>query len=237
MKMKRVSVQSIAAIGILSVLLAGCSTTEATNQVASGVGSAVGSLAGGVIGVPIAGAVVSKAVGSMASSAVKYGINYSLRHQADEIAKALHTQVDNNPASILDPKKPLIVSDQKGYVKILIRDSFLFRGNRSKLKPQASKKLDALVPVLKKYPQTIVQIAGFTDRRGSYRRNYKLSRNRAKSISDKFYRVGVDNPTTVTGCSYNKPIATPGTKQSGALNGRIEIYLYPKDKDRIDPCR
>jgi outer membrane protein OmpA-like peptidoglycan-associated protein len=234
--MKIVSVKSTVIIGIVSIILPGCSSTEATNQVASGVGNAVGSLAGGVVGIPIAGAVVGKAVGSLASSAVRYGINYNLHHQADEIAKALHTKVDNDPASILDPQKKLIVSDHKEYVKILIRDSFLFHGNRSRLKSQASKKLDALVPVLKKYPQTIIQIAGYTDRRGSYQRNYNLSRNKAKSISDKLYRAGVDNPSTVIGCSYNKPIAIPGTQQSKLLNRRIEVYLYPNDKDRTNPC-
>jgi len=218
-------------------MFSGCTSTEATNQIAGGIGSTVGTLAGGVVGIPMAGAVVGKAVGSITGSAIKYGINYSLNHQADEIAKALGVEVDNSSAAILDTDRSLIVSDHKKYVKILIRGNYLFRGNRSKLKSQASKKLDMLVPILKQYPQTIVQIAGFSDRRGSFRRNYNLSRNRAKSVSDKLYRAGVDNPSTVTSCSYSKPIATPGTKQSRILNRRVEIYLYPNGKERIDPCR
>ncbi len=219
------------------LLISGCTSTEVSNEVVKGVGGAVGSLAGGVVGGSIAGMSVGKAVGSLTSRAIKYGIDYSFDQQADEIAKALGSKVDNDQEAVRDPKKEVIVSDHSEYVKVLLRNHFLFSGHGSRLKPQASRKLDKLTAVLHNYPHTIVQIVGFTDRRGKYQRNYTLSRKRAKSVSDRLFRAGLENPSYVTGCSYSKPIVTEGSKYHSLINNRIEIYLYREKSKRSDPCK
>ena len=219
------------------LLLSGCTSTEVTNEVVKGVGGAVGSLAGGVVGGSIAGIAVGKAVGSLTSRAIKYGIDYSLNQQADEIAKALETKVDNDPEAVRNPEKDVIVSDHSEYVKVLLRNHFLFSGHGSRLKPQASRKLDKLAAVLHNYPHTIVQIVGFTDRRDTYQRNYTLSRKRAKSVSDRLYRSGLENPSYVTGCSHNKPLVADRAKQQSLINNRIEIYLYREKSNRLNPCK
>lgn len=233
--MKRLSVSFIAIVTVM--ILSGCASTDTTNQVVKSVGSTAGGVAGGLIGglVP-GGGILGAAVGSLAGGAIRYGVNYSLDQQADDIAKSLGTGVNNDPLASLDPDQHLIISDNKKYVKIMFRGGFMFPVNSSRLTPTASRKVDILAQVLKKYPDTIIQTAGFTDNRGSYKRNYNLSRRRAKSVSDKLYQAGVNNPSYVTGCSYKKPIVANSTKQNMALNRRVEIYLYPSKSERIDPC-
>jgi outer membrane protein OmpA-like peptidoglycan-associated protein len=236
-KRKKKIKNSILTVSVVTLFIAGCASTEVTNEVVKGVGGAVGSLAGGVVGGSIAGMAVGKAVGSLTSKAIRYGVDYSLNQQADEVAKALDTNVEKNPEAAQNPEKNVIVSDHSEYVKIVIRNHYLFSGYESRLSPQASRKLDKLTAVLHNYPHTIVQIAGFTDRRGKYQRNYTLSRKRAKSVSDRLYRAGLKNPSYVTGCSYNKPIVADGSKQQSRINNRIEIYLYREKSKRLDPCR
>jgi len=82
-----------------------------------------------------------------------------------------------------------------------------------------------------------VQVAGFTDNRGGYNYNYDLSRKRAKTVGDRLYREGIDNPSYVTGCSYDKALVPNSSERNMALNRRVEVYLYPNNDVCVDPCR
>jgi outer membrane protein OmpA-like peptidoglycan-associated protein len=225
--------KNITMLSLAAVLLGGCASTGTSNMTDGLVGgAAVGALAGQLIGGDTKATLIGAAVGSAAGGL----IGYSLDQQAQDIARSLGTGVNNDPLAYLDPNQDLIVSNNGRYVKVMFRDSMMFPTASSHLTASASHKVGTVGKILQNYPQTIVQVAGFTDNRGGYNYNYALSRSRAKTVADRLYREGINNPSYVTGCSYDKALVPNDSEQHMALNRRVEIYLYPNNEVRVDPC-
>jgi outer membrane protein OmpA-like peptidoglycan-associated protein len=202
-------------------------------------GALLGAVAGAVIG-----ATTSKKdkfkdalIGAAAGAAVGGGVGYLLDKQANEIAEALGTGVNNDPLAAVDPNREIVVSKTDRYVKIMFRDSMMFPFNSDQLRPTAKRKVAKVAELLRRYPQTIVQVAGFTDSTGSYDYNYKLSLRRAQSVANVIKSYGAKNRIYVKGCSYNKPLVPNKTEQQKALNRRVEIFLYNNPAHAVDPCR
>jgi len=221
-------------VSVVSALLAGCASTGTSNTTDGLIGgAAAGALAGQLIGGNTKSTLIGAAIGTAAGGL----IGYSLDQQANDIARSLGTGVNNDPLAYLDPNQDLIVSNNGRYVKIMFRDRMMFPTNSSRLTSSASYKVGKVGKILREYPQTIVQVAGFTDNRGGYDYNYRLSKKRARAVSDRLYREGINNPSYTTGCSYNKALVPNTSERNMALNRRVEIYLYPNNDVRVDPCR
>lgn len=226
--------KSAVMISLSVALLTGCASTGTSNTTDGVVGgAAVGALAGQLIGGNTQSTLIGAAVGATAGGL----IGYSLDEQANNIARSLGTGVNNDPLAYLDPNQDLIVSNNGRYVKIMFRDRMMFPTNSSRLTSAASYKVGKVGRILREYPQTIVQVAGYTDDRGGYNYNYDLSKQRAGTVSNRLYREGINNPSYTTGCSYNKALVPNNSSRNMALNRRVEIYLYPNNDVRVDPCR
>jgi outer membrane protein OmpA-like peptidoglycan-associated protein len=221
-------------VAVASIMLAGCASTGTSNTTDGLVGgAAAGALAGQLIGGNTQSTLIGAAIGSAAGGL----IGYSLDQQANDIARSLGTGVNNDPLAYLDPNQDLIVSNNGRYVKIMFRDRMMFPTASSRLTSSASYKVGKVGQILRQYPETIVQVAGYTDNRGGYDYNYNLSQNRARNVSDRLYREGINNPSYTTGCSYDKALVPNNSEHNMALNRRVEIYLYPNNDVRVDPCR
>ncbi|AKF25603.1 hypothetical protein YH65_09590 [Sulfurovum lithotrophicum] len=226
--------KTVTLVSVVAAMLGGCASTGTSNTTDGLIGgAALGALAGQAIGHDTKSTMIGAAIGTAAGGL----IGYSLDQQANDIARSLGTGVNNDPLAYLDPNQDLIVSNNGRYVKIMFRDRMMFPTGSSRLTSSASYKVGKVGRILREYPQTIVQVAGFTDDRGGYDYNYRLSRSRAKTVSDRLYREGINNPSYVTGCSYNKPLVPNNSERNMALNRRVEIYLYPNNNVRVDPCR
>ncbi|MBN2767829.1 MAG: OmpA family protein [Campylobacterales bacterium] len=176
-------------------------------------------------------------VGAALGGLLGAGIGYSLDQQANEIARALGTGVDNDPLAALDPERDIIVSKTSTYVKIMFRDDMMFAVNSTRLQPTARTKVGKIGQLLLNYPQTIVQIAGHTDNDGSYTYNQSLSENRANSVANTLTGSGIQNVVATAGCSYSNELAPNTSKRNKALNRRVEIYLYGNQNHMINPCQ
>lgn len=226
--------RSATIISVAVAMLTGCASTGTSNTTDGLVGgAAAGALAGQLIGGNTKSTLIGAAVGATAGGL----IGYSLDQQANDIARSLGTGVNNDPLAYLDPNQDLIVSNNGSYVKIMFRDRMMFPTNSFRLTSSASYKVGKVGRILLQYPETIVQVAGYTDDRGGYNFNYNLSQKRAKSVSNRLYQEGINNPSYTTGCSYNKALVPNNSERNMALNRRVEIYLYPNNNVRVDPCR
>ena len=232
--MSKKILRSVMAISLTATIFSGCASTGTSNTTDGLVGgAAVGALAGQLIGGNTQSTLIGAAVGAAAGGL----IGYSLDEQANNIARSLGTGVNNDPLAYLDPNNDLIVSNNGKYVKIMFRDRMMFPTGSSRLTNTASYKVAKVGRILREYPQTIVQVAGYTDDRGGYNYNYNLSQKRAKSVSNRLYSEGINNPSYTTGCSYNKALVSNNSERNMALNRRVEIYLYPNNDVRVNPCR
>lgn len=206
---------------------------ESYNRTKTGV--AAGALAGSMIGYNTGKRDAKSAViGGLLGAALGGAVGYSMDNQANEIANALGTGVNNDPLAALDPNNDIIVSKNPNYVKIMFRDRMMFATNSSTLQSGARYKVEKVAQLLQNYPQTVVGVAGFTDTDGSYEYNQELSQKRAGSVAS---LLSVNGYPRTKGCSYNKAIASNTSSANKALNRRVEVYLYADQNKMSDPCR
>jgi outer membrane protein OmpA-like peptidoglycan-associated protein len=199
-------------------------------------GVAAGALAGALIGYNTKGHHKGQRalIGGLLGGAVGGAVGYSLDQQANEVARALGTGVNNDPLAALDPNRDIIVSKHPNYVKIMFRDKMMFATASSRLQSHARYKVNKVARLLERYPQTIVGVAGFTDNQGSYAYNQGLSQRRAQTVAN---ILSANNQVRTKGCSYAKAIAPNNTATNRALNRRVEVYLYANPNMMSDPCR
>lgn len=245
--MKKTTIlKQFVATSVMAAMLVGCATQGNDPQPSSNntgmsktqSGALIGGILGAVIGASTKGSNKGKraVIGGAIGAAIGGGIGYSMDQQAKEVADKLNTDVNNNPNAALNPDNDLIVSNTDKYVKIMLRDSMVFETNSAIPTQEASRKIAKISDVLKNYPDTIVQVVGFTDSRGSFEYNQKLSEQRASNVGNTIYNSGIKNQIFSKGCSYNKPIAPNTTKENMALNRRVEIYLYANQQAIVDAC-
>ena len=246
--MKKKILTPIIASTVTLALLTGCVPNQgATPNSGNSTGMSntqTGAIIGGLLGAAIGGVTDTKntnrgrrmAIGGAIGAAVGAGIGYSMDQQAKEVAQVLNTNVDNNPNAEQDANKNLIVSNTDNFVKIMFRDPMMFETNSAVPTPSARAEILQMIPVLQKYPNTLIQTVGHTDSRGTYQYNMQLSEARAKSVGNILYQSNIQNPIYSKGCSFSKPVAPNTSEANMALNRRVEIYLYPNQESVIDPC-
>ena len=235
MKLKK----QIVAASAAAFMLGGCYNQpglvedQSYNRTKTGV--ATGALAGSVIGYNTGSRDAKSAIiGGLLGAAVGGAVGYSMDQQANEVARALGTGVNNDPLAALDPRRDIVVSKTNDHVKIIFRDRMMFATGSSKLQSNAKHKVNKVAQVLANYPQTIVGVAGFTDNVGSYSYNLDLSKRRAATVSN---ILAVNGRPYTKGCSYNKAIVPNDSAKNRALNRRVEVYLYADRNRMSDPCR
>jgi outer membrane protein OmpA-like peptidoglycan-associated protein len=119
----------------------------------------------------------------------------------------------------------------------MFRDDMMFQTNSATPTPSAQAKIAKINSVLQKYPNTLVQVVGHTDNRGSHSYNANLSEQRASNVGNIIYSSGVQNQIFSKGCSFDKPVAPNNNATNMALNRRVEVYLYPNQQSVIDVCK
>jgi len=236
MTLKKSLLVSTAAIFLLSGCYNQPGLVEDQSYNRTKTGALTGALAGAALGYNTKGHHRGKraAIGALLGAAVGGAIGYSMDEQANEVARALGTRVNNDPLAALDPENDIVVSKHPTHVRIMFRDKMMFATDSARLQPSARRKVEKIAYLLERYPQTIVGVAGFTDDRGSYVYNLGLSERRARTVAD---ILTVNARPLVKGCSYSKPIVPNDNARDRALNRRVEVYLYADRNAMTDPCR
>lgn len=240
---KYINFKSILSITLVSTILTGCAQktgneTYDNNQNAI-LGTTLGAIVGLILGNNVGGGNKGRnqAIGAIGGAAIGGVVGYSIDKQAQDVAKSLDTNVNNNPQAQMDPSQDLIVSNTPNYVKIMFRDNMMFETNEATPTYSASLKIQKLISALQSYPNTIVQVVGHTDSSGTHEYNQTLSDERASNVGNILFNEGVPNSIFARGCSFDKPIVANDTPQNMALNRRVEIYLYPNQQSVVDVCK
>ncbi len=231
--------KSILAATVAAFMLGGCYNQPGLVQDESydrtKTGAATGALAGALIGYNAGNRDATSAIiGGLLGAAAGGAIGYNMDNQANEIAQALGTGVNNDPLAALDPNNELIVSKTNNYVKIMFRDPMMFASGSANLQSRAKSKVKKVGQLLANYQQTVVGVAGFTDDQGSYSYNQGLSERRANTVAN---LLAVNGYPTTRGCSFDKAIAPNNSAKNRGLNRRVEVYLYADRNKMSDPCR
>jgi outer membrane protein OmpA-like peptidoglycan-associated protein len=201
--------KKIAVITILGLIVsAGCSTENKRTGIGAGIGAAAGAGLGAVIGHQSG----NRGKGALIGAALGAGLGGVIGNRLDKQAKELE--------KIAETKRT-----EAGLVAKLKSD-ILFDTGKAELKPQAKKNLSEMATIMKKYPENVLTIKGYTDSTGSLTTNESLSRLRAEAVRSQLVANGIPaNTATTIGMGPNEPIAENTTASGRSQNRRVEIEV------------
>ena len=220
--MKNIKIVALASLILLGSFFTGCEAVKNTNKTQRGVaiGAVGGAVIGGILGNNIGkggngalGAVLGGVIGGVAGGV----IGNKMDKQAREIETAL-------PGAQVERVG-------EGIKLVLGENSVRFDPNKSTLTTTAKSNLDKLIPVFNQYPDTNIQIYGYTDSTGSAEYNLTLSQQRAASVKNYLAGKGISSSRfTITGLGIADPIASNDTAEGRSQNRRVEFAITANDK-------
>ena len=220
--MKRLGIYSIAAMFALGSFFTSCEAVKNTNntQRGAGIGTAAGAVIGGVLGNNLGkggntalGAVIGGVVGGVAGGV----IGNKMDKQAREIDNAL-------PGAEVERVG-------EGIKLTLNENAVRFDTNKSTLTAAAKTNLDKLVTVFNQYPDTDIQIYGYTDSTGKPEYNLTLSGQRADAVKTYLASKGLSSSRfKTTGLGIADPIASNETVEGRSQNRRVEFAITANEK-------
>jgi outer membrane protein OmpA-like peptidoglycan-associated protein len=220
--MKNIKIIALASIFLLGSLFTGCEAVKNSNKTQRGavIGAAGGAVIGGVLGNNIGkggkgalGAVLGGVIGGVAGGVIG--------NKMDKQAREIETAV---PGATVERVG-------EGIKLTLGENAVRFNTDKSTLTSTAKANLDKLVPVFNQYPDTNIQIYGYTDSTGTVAHNLKLSEDRAASVKSYLKGKGISSSRfTTTGLGIADPIASNETVEGRSQNRRVEFAITANEK-------
>lgn len=103
----------------------------------------------------------------------------------------------------------------------------VFERSSSALSFESFELLDQVAVILSRCPSVRVEVAGFTDSRGSLALNERISRERAEVVRQYLIDQGLNGSRILAnGYGPRRPIASNDTSEGRALNRRIEFNVF-----------
>jgi outer membrane protein OmpA-like peptidoglycan-associated protein len=193
-----------------ALITTGCATTAENPNAAkgAGIGAGIGALAGAVIGHQTG----NRNAGALIGAAVGAGLGGAVGHRMDKQQKELE--------KIAETKRT-----EQGLITKLKSD-ILFDTGKADLKPAAVTNINELAAIMKKYPENVLTIKGYTDDTGSAKVNGPLSEKRAQAVRNQLVSSGIPAGTVSSlGMGAANPIDAGTTKEARSKNRRVEIEI------------
>ena len=216
---RRLSYPTVALVAAMTLVLAGCQTTDPytgeqkTSNTAkgAGIGAVGGAIAAAIISGKRKNVLLAAGLGALAGGAVG---NYMDRQEAK-----LRAQLQNTGVSVTRVGDSIILN---------MPGNVTFATNSSNISADFYAVLDSVALVINEFEKTYVDVIGHTDSTGSADYNQQLSVARASSVARYLESQKVlPERVLTTGMGQNSPIADNDTAEGRALNRRVEIQLTP----------
>ncbi len=213
-------------VGVLiatATVLVGCTTldpyTRDEKTSSATKGALIGAAAGAVVGL-VSGddaverrqrALILAGVGALAGGAVG---NYMDRQEAK-----LRAELDNTGVSVTR------IGDN---ITLNMPGNITFATDSSDLNSDFYAVLGSVGKVVKEFNQTVIEVAGHTDSRGSESYNQSLSERRASSVARYLETRQIMPQRIITvGMGELRPVADNSTAAGQQANRRVELTLVP----------
>lgn len=199
---------------LLVVLSAGffltaCATGENKNTVkGAGIGAAAGAVVGGILGKQQGSTEKGAAIGAVLGGAIGAHAGQRMDKQAKELEKIAETKR----------------TDQGLVTKL--KSDILFETGKADLKGSAADNLSQMAAIMKKYPENVLTIKGYTDSTGPDSFNQELSESRAETVRRQLVQNGIPSTVVSTvGMGESNPVAENETASGRQKNRRVEIEV------------
>ncbi|MFT4092260.1 MAG: OmpA family protein [Niabella sp.] len=202
--------------------LAGCDSMTRTQK-----GAAIGTGGGAAVGAVIGKAAGNTALGTIIGAAVGGTTGAIIGKKMDRQAEEIKQQVPGAKVERV----------QEG-ITVEFSSAVLFGFDQSTITPSAQGTLNDLITILNKYPDTDLEIQGYTDNTGTEKYNQALSERRASSVANYLgsHNIGLERMRTV-GYGLNNPKYSNETAEGRAQNRRVEFVITANDKMKADAAK
>ncbi|WP_081803510.1 OmpA family protein [Halotalea alkalilenta] len=202
-----------------AVGLAGCSTNDPyTGQRVSnntGSGALIGAGAGTAIGLATGGHTSGAVIGAAAGSVLGAGVGAYMDRQEEQLRQTTRGS-------------GIQVTRTADQLQLNMPSAILFAHDSSQLSSSIGPAMDSVVNVLRDFPDTGIQIDGYTDSTGRASYNQQLSQLRAQAVGDYLARGGIAfNRLTMTGHGASNFVASNDSEEGRQQNRRVTITLIP----------
>lgn len=229
MKTSRILLSSTAALALLGT--SACVTDPNTGQQKIS-RTAIGGALGGTLGYLLGGA-----IGGNTARIIGAGIGGSagavIGKQFDDQIKELDEQTAGSGVDVEE------VGDGDA-ILVRLPDGVTFARGSADINPGFYQTLDAVADSLIKYPNSLIDVYGFTDTTGSAALNQSLSERRAQTVADYLAARGVARSRLATrgfGEEYDQLRVKTGDNVDEPLNRRVEIKIIPISQEDVEAAR
>ena len=203
--------KKIIASCMLALSLIGCTGLEAGNGGYTAGGAAVGALAGQIIGKDTKGTLIGAAVGSL------LGMGWGAYRDNQE--RELKNRLQGTQAEVRRDGNALVINLPGGVT---------FASDSANISSDFYSALNGIAQTLNNYPETRIQVNGYTDSTGGSAHNQDLSQRRANSVAQYFIAQGVSaDRISANGFGSSNPIASNSTPEGRQANRRVEVKILP----------
>ncbi|WP_110654895.1 OmpA family protein [Salinicola halimionae] len=209
----------------MAVGMTGCASNGPDNQQqggshtktwsGAGIGAVAGAVAGALTGDGGSSTRDRALIGAAAGAAMGGGVGAYM----DSQEKELRNRLDGTDIGVERDGNNLILN---------MPSSVTFDVDASDLQTPARQALNDVNAVLRAYPETRINVGGYTDSTGSDSYNQKLSERRAQSVATYLEQGGVESGRiNSVGYGETNPVASNDTNAGRSQNRRVEITLTP----------
>ncbi|MBC7421207.1 MAG: OmpA family protein [Bdellovibrio sp.] len=195
-------------LSAMTLFFMGCASDQKNTAKGAGIGAGVGAVAGAIIGHQTG----NRTQGALIGAALGAGTGSIIGNRLDKQAKELE--------QIAETKRT-----ENGLVTKLKSD-ILFDSGKSALKPGAQSNLKQMADIMKKYPENVLTIKGYTDSTGSSAINTSLSQKRADAVKVQLVAAGLPASTISTaGLGPSSPVGDNKTDLGRKQNRRVDVEV------------
>ena len=215
--------KTLIAASLVALFATGCTTLDPFTReeemsnttrgalIGAGIGAVVGLVSGDDAVERRQHALIGAGVGALAGGAIG---NYMDRQEAE-----LRAQLEGTGVSVTR------IGDN---ITLNMPGNVTFATDSSDLRPAFFDVLNSVGLVLDEYDQTVIEVAGHTDSRGSESYNQALSERRAGSVAEYLSTQGVSSQRIISvGMGELRPVADNATASGQQANRRVEITMVP----------
>lgn len=199
----------------VTIALAACKGMTKTQK-----GAIIGTSGGAAIGAVIGRASGNTALGTIIGAAVGGTAGVLIGKKMDKQAEEIKKQVPNAKVERVGEG-----------IEIEFESKVLFDYDQAGLKPAAKTSLNEFVAILKKFPDTNIEIQGHTDSKGSDAYNDALSQRRANSVMVYLIDRGIPNSRmNPKAMGERYPKYSNETAEGQSQNRRVEFLITANEK-------
>jgi outer membrane protein OmpA-like peptidoglycan-associated protein len=199
----------------VSIVLAACQGMTKTQK-----GAIIGTTGGAAVGAVIGRASGNTALGTIIGAAVGGTAGVLIGKKMDKQAEEIQKQVPNAKVERVGEG-----------INIEFESKVLFDYDNAGLKTEAKTSLNEFVAILKKFPDTNIEIQGHTDSKGSHAYNESLSQRRANAVMVYLIDRGITNSRmNPKAMGENFPKYTNDTEEGRLQNRRVEFLITANEK-------